>query len=144
MTDALFTATPDGGEIVMENGQLVLCDGKYAAVYLSLFGGNDDDSGLEGDDRKQWWGNMDETDPTKTYRSETQYALKSAPLIPANLGTFEDAAERDLAWMSESIVDAVAIEATMSRVDKVDLGIELTIDSERVPFDFSVTREEEL
>jgi len=144
MSDALFYCTPDGGEIVMENGQLVLCDGKYAAVYLSLFGGNDDDSGLDGDARAQWWGNMDETDPAKTYRSETQFSLKSAPLIPANLGTFEDAAGRDLAWMSETIIDAATIEATMPKVDKVDLEIEATIDSERIPFDFSVTREEEL
>ena len=83
----------------MENGQIVLCDGKYAAVYLSLYGGNDDDSGLDGDAHRQWWGNMDETDPARTYRSETQHALKAAPLIPANLGQFEDAAKRDLAWM---------------------------------------------
>lgn len=144
MTDVLFYCTPDGGEIVMENGQFVLCDGKYAAVYLSLFGGNDDDSGLEGDDRKQWWGNMDETDPAKTYRSETQYATKAAPLISANLGTFEDAAERDLAWMKEDIADDILIEASMPELDKIDLDVEATIDAERVPFDFSVTREEEL
>lgn len=144
MTDLLFTATPDGGEIVMENGQFVLCDGKYAAVYLSLFGGNDDDSGLEGDDRKQWWGNMDETVPERRYRSETQHALKAAPLIPASLTGFEDAAKRDLAWMEQGIADDVEAVATMPRVNKVDLDIEVTIDGDRVPFDFNETRPEEL
>jgi len=143
MTDVLFYETPDGGEIVMENGQFVLCDGKYAAVYLSCFGGNDDDSGLDGDARRQWWGNMDEPDPARKYRSETQYALKEAPLIPASLPGFESAAERDLAWMKESIADDVTVVAGMPGIDRVELGIELIVNGERVPFDFYEMRAEE-
>lgn len=128
----------------MENGQIVLCDGKYAAVYLSCFGGNDDDSGLEGDDRKQWWGNMDEPVADRRYRSELQFALKSAPLIPASLRPFEDAGERDLAWWTAELADELHVFASMPKLDTVGISIELTTDGERVPFDFEDLRPEEL
>ena len=144
MTDVLFYATPDGGEIVMENGQLVLSDGKYAAVYLSLFGGNDDDSGLDGDVLAQWWGSMDETEASRRYRSETQHALKSAPLLSARLQSYQDAAERDLEWMTAEIADELAVFASMPALDRIALDVEMLIDGERVPFDFEATRTEEI
>jgi len=143
MTDVLFYATPDGGEIVMENGQFVLSDGKYAAVYLSLFGGNDDDSGLDGDALAQWWGSMDETESSRRYRSETQYALKSAPLLSARLQGYQDAAERDLDWLTEDIADEVAVFASMPAIDRISLDVDIVIDGERVPFDFDHIRTEE-
>ena len=143
MTDFLIVHEPDGGEVMIENGRVELTDGPESAVYLSLFGGNEEDSGGYGDARKQWWGNLDETDPARCYRSETQYLLKSLPLIPANLRRLEDAAERDLGWMLSAtprIADAISVAATMPALNTVELAIALTINEQTFRTVFSFRR----
>jgi|SRR6478736_680130 len=132
--DVLIFQTPDGGEIIAENGQITLTEGLDVAAYLSCFGGNSDDSGLSADDSKQFWANFDESDPDKRYRSELQHALKTLPLIPANLTRFEDAAVKDLSWMQESVADSVAARATMPGVDKVQVDIAVVINGEKTLF----------
>lgn len=118
----LYQKDGDGGEIDCDNGQLVLDEGLETAVYLSFFGGNDDDSGLDADKPKQWWANFEEKDSTKRYRGELQLLLNTLPLIPANLRRFEDAAVLDLAWMTESgLASFVGVTATMPSLHKVKL-----------------------
>lgn len=97
---------------MVENGLILLTDGLETAVYLSLFGGNEDDPG-QSDVTQQWWGNLLETDPARTYRSETQYLLKSLPLIPANLRRVEQAAKRDLQWLLDT-ANATKVDVTVS------------------------------
>jgi phage gp46-like protein len=137
MTDVYLFSTPDGGEIDANNGRLTMSDGLDTAVYLSLFGGNEDDSGSDGDARKQWWGNLSETDPPRQYRSETQHLLKSLPLIPASLRRIEDAAKRDLAWMVPSPARAVDARATIPALNTVRL--ELAVDIDGTVFSFTFT-----
>jgi phage gp46-like protein len=139
MTDARFFCTPDGGNIVVENGTIELGDGLEAAVYLSAFGGNEDDSGMDGDIRRQWWGNMDEPAPARQQRSETQYILRSLPLVPANLKRVEDAFARDLAWMVPSIASAIEVSASIPAVNTIRLNCALTVDGKRIPFSFTET-----
>ena len=83
MSDVLLSQTADGGEITVANGQVALTGGLESAVYLSIFGGNDSDSGQESTAPKQWWGNLDEPDPAGRYRGQTQYLLRALPLVPA-------------------------------------------------------------
>jgi phage gp46-like protein len=132
--DVLFFQTPDGGEIIAQNGQVILAEGLETAAYLSCFGGNANDSGLTADDAKQFWANFDEPDADKRYRSETQFLLRTLPLIPANLTRLEDAASKDLAWMLESISDSLAVRATMPGINKVQLDIALVINGKTTPF----------
>lgn len=140
MSDVLHFQTPDGGEIVCENGQIALTDGPEVAAWLSLFGGNEDDSGQEADNAKQWWGNLSETDASNRYRSELQYLLYALPLTPANLPRFEEAAASDLSWMTESIATDIAVVATMPAPKRIDLQIELVIDGKTTPFTVRFTR----
>ena len=42
--DVLYTATPDGGDIKIENGLVKDCRNFDTATYLSLFGGNENDT----------------------------------------------------------------------------------------------------
>ena len=128
MTDVRLHNTEDGGEITVENGRFEMSDGLEASAFLSLFGGNEDDSGLDADAERQWWGNLSESDPTREYRSETQYLLRSLPLIPANLRRFEDAAKRDLGWMVPSVASAVAASATIPALNTVRLEIAINED----------------
>lgn len=129
MTDVRIFQTPDGGDIRIENGLFELSDGLEQAVYLSLFGGNEEDSGLQGDDSKQWWGNLTETEPARRYRSETQFLFRSIPAIPANLRRIEDAVGRDLAWMADEVAQGVSIVASMPGVNQVHIDISVTVQS---------------
>lgn len=128
MPDVRLFQTEDGGEIEVVGGQIELGDGLETAVYLSLFGGNDDDSGLAGDDSKQWWGNLGETEVARKYRSFTQYLLRALPLIPNNLRRIEDAAILDLQWMlEEKLASFVSATATMPARNTVKLELKIEI-----------------
>lgn len=137
MTDVLLRHTENGGDVQFVAGQAVMDDGLFNAVYLSLFGGNDDDSGLEADDRKQWWGNFDEPELTRRNRSETQFLLNSLPLVPANLRRVEDAAARDLEWMTESIADSVVVTASIPALNTINLNVDIVIDDKEYNFAFT-------
>lgn len=123
MTDILLRQTDDGGEITIENGLALLSDGYEQAVYLSLFGGNEDDPG-GADTRLQFWGNLIEADQNAMDRSETQHLLRSIPAVPANLRRIEQAAERDLAWMVQAgVALSVTAEASIPRLNHVALKV---------------------
>lgn len=124
----LYQKDGDGGEIEFVNGQAVMDDGLETAAYLSLFGGNEDDSGLDGDKPSQWWANVEEPDVTKRYRSETQFLLSSLPLIPANLRRVENAAAADLAWMLETgLASFVSATATMPARNTIKLQLKIEV-----------------
>lgn len=138
MADPLLTHTADGGTITFVNGVLTMSDGLRNAVYLSLFGGNEDDSGLSGDDLLQWWGNLGEADPALRYRSETQYLLRSIPAIPANMRRIDEAAERDLAWMVVfGVATLVSAQATIPALNTVRLAVKVEVNGRVYDFDFT-------
>lgn len=134
MTDVLMRQTVNGGDVECSNGQMVMDEGLENAVYLSLFGGNEDDSGLEADDAKQWWGNRDEPEGASRYRSAAQYLLATLPLIPASLQRIEEAATSDLSWMTDSIATDVAVRAAMPAPKRIDLTVYVTIDGKTTNF----------
>jgi phage gp46-like protein len=134
MSDIKLFETPNGGEIAIVNGQVGMTDGLETAAFLSLFGGNADDSAQTADDPKQWWGNLSETDLTKRFRSATQYLLSTLPLIPANLQRIEEAAMSDLAWMLDSVATDLAVRATMPGPKRINLDCALTIDGNTTSF----------
>jgi phage gp46-like protein len=137
MTDVALRHTNDGGEIVAANGLLDMDDGLYGAVYLSMYGGNVEDSGSDGDKANQWWGNMSELEPEQTYRSETQHALRSLPLVPASLRQIEDAVKRDLEWMVPKPASAVDVRATMPALNTIKIEVAITIDGRVFRFEFT-------
>ena len=136
MTDVRLYQTPDGGEINYENGRLELSDTPESAVYLSLFGGNAEDSASEADDRKQWWGNRVEEDSTRHLRSRTQNLVRGLPSNSANLRRLDDAVQADLAWLVTAGVMA-SVEASVSLVSPKRIRIDGTMttpDGTRYPF----------
>lgn len=140
MPDVRLENAEDGGEMEFVNGAATMDPGVGTAVFLSLFGGNEDDSGLTGDNAKQWWGNLSETLPARKYRSETQALLRSLPLIPANLRRIEDAAARDLAWMVDELTASIETRATIPAVNHVRLEIAVTIDGRTSRYTFDEIR----
>lgn len=126
-SDVRLFHTADGGEIEVTDGLIVLSDGLETAVYLSLFGGNEQDSGQTRDNRKQWWGNFSEPIAARNYRSETQHLLMALPATTANLRALEEAAKRDVAWMAEALVARAEANASIPRHQTVELTISLVM-----------------
>jgi len=138
MTDVLLRHYDDGGDIRYVNGQPVLASGLETAAYLSLFGGNELDSGLQSDDPLEWWGNKSEGAASRRYRSQTQYLLASLPAVPANLRRIEDAAETDLAWFVESeAATFVGVDVRLVAINTVEIDVNIEIDDDVFSFAFT-------
>ncbi len=138
MTDVLLRHFADGGDLNYVNGQVVTAAGLETAAYLSMFGGNERDSGLEATDPLEWWGNKSETLPERRYRSQTQHLVASLPIIPANLRRIEDAAGVDLEWfVSTKVADYINVVASMPKINTVQLDITIRIVNEEFTFSFT-------
>lgn len=128
VSDILLFQTNDGGDINIENGRVKTTAGLETAVYLSLFGGNDNDNGI-GNNLKQWWGNINRPELDR-YRSQTQFILKSLPLISGNLARIQDAVNNDLSWLVETkIVLSVSVSLFIEAVNKLRIEIEIEVNS---------------
>lgn len=126
--DVALRQIEEGAELECVNGQITLDEGLETAAFLSLCGGSDDDSGLDGDKPRQWWGNLLETDPARHLRSQFQFLLNTIPLTPANLGRFEDAAIADLTWMLDSgLASFVGASASMPERNTVKVATKIEI-----------------
>lgn len=134
--DARLYHLPDGGEIEILNGQVTLSDGLETAAYLSLWGGNERDSGSDGDAKLEWWGNLGEPEE-RQYRSQTQNLLRSLPAVPFNLKRIEDAALNDLAWMTASLAKSVTVTARIPALNTVQIEIQIDIDGQVFPITFT-------
>lgn len=135
--DVLLFQTTDDGEINVDGGLVEMTGGLDTSVYLSMFGGNQDDSTGQ-DSTKQWWGNIDETEQSRVYRSETQYLLPVLLPIPSNLNRIQDAALRDLNWfLEEKIANTVEVEATIPELYKVMLTVIIEADGVEKRFEFT-------
>jgi phage gp46-like protein len=96
--DVLIFHTPDDGDLEIKIGVITMGSGLRSAVYISLFGGNEDDSGGDRDPHN-WWGNIGQR---VQVRSETQFLLQTMTPTSANLLRLEDAVRRDLNWFKAS------------------------------------------
>lgn len=127
--DVLLFQTDNDGDISVESGLVAMSGGLETTVYLSLFGGNEDDDG-SADNPDNWWGNLDETQPEREYHSETQNLLQAIPATAANLRKIEDAARRDLAWMvSVGAATEIGVAATIPALNRVKLTIDIDGDT---------------
>jgi phage gp46-like protein len=136
MTDVLLRQTNDGGDITVDGGLMLMSDGLETAAFLSLFGGNEQDGG-ESDSTQQWWGNVIEPEPTRRYRSETQYLIRSLPAVPSNLRRIEQAAARDLDWMiSTGIAKSIVVAARIPNLDRVTVNVIIVTLREQIQLSF--------
>lgn len=136
MADVWLQQTLNDGDITVENGVVALSAGLETAVYLSLFGGNEDDDGRP-DNPRNWWGNLSETDLSRQYRSETQFLLQGLPATTGNLRRLEDAAVRDLAWLlTEQVASSVQVSAGIPAINRVRLLVVIEAQGEESRFAF--------
>jgi phage gp46-like protein len=134
--DARLYHQSDGGEINVTNGDVELSDGLETAAYLSLFGGNERDSGSDADVAFMWWGSIGEP-IERQYRSELQNLLRALPAVPFNLKRIEDAAVNDLAWMTTSLAKSVNVIARIPALNTVQISVAINLDGQVINFTFT-------
>lgn len=130
--DVLLVSTPDGGDIVLEDGLIQDCRNFDTAAYLSLFGGNEDD--LNGKPRETWWGNLiPGTKRNEWMQSEFGATVAGFPLTGSNLRKAGDAAARDLDWIkSDAGADGVSVSLSAESAKRVKLVLDVTKDAATV------------
>lgn len=141
MTDVLLFQGADGGEIEVEASGIVTDDGLGTAVFLSLFGGNEEDDGTTATAPLQWWGNvLEDEGSARRYRSQTLAVLVGLPLTSSNLLRLQTAAENDTAWLvSEGLASERAISVRVTAPKRVAITVAVVVSGER--YTFTYTRE---
>ena len=135
--DVLLMPSNNDGDMCIEDGTTQMTGGLETALYLSMFGGNFEDEGLQ-DSTKEWWGNKLETEEVRKYRSETENLLKGIPPSSGNLKRIEDAIRRDTQWfISETIASSISILATIPELNKINIEIQIIAEGEEYEFQFS-------
>lgn len=118
--DVYIFDTSDGGDVTLD---LEIRDGLESSFYLSIFGGNSKDDGLE-KNPFTWWGNIGETIQSRIYQSETAYLLRTIPPTSKNLQRIRDAVNRDLAWvLTEGVCKTLDIQVSMPARNNVKIVI---------------------
>lgn len=123
MTDVFQFQTLEDGDIT---DLFETTEGQETAVYLSLFGGNEDDDGTP-DSPASWWANADMDDPDEQQISRLQNLLSGLPATSGNLKRLNDAALADLAWL-----EGVSVSSSIPRLNWVKIVV--TIENETFTF----------
>lgn len=136
--DVLICQTPDGGEIFVRDGVTEMTPDFRSAAYLSLFGGNEQDNGSDGNPNT-WWGNILESDPALKMISRTQYLLRNIPATSGNLRRIEDAVRQDLQWfIDKKIANEIAdVEAIIPSANRVKISGSINAVGEETAFEFT-------
>lgn len=135
--DVKLFQTDDNGDISVIDGVVEMSGGLETAAYLSLFGGNDDDDGRDGNPL-EWWGNIGENIQARQYRSETQNLIQGLPATTGNLQRIEDAAKRDLDWfLSVGVASSVAVGVIIPGLNRIKITIEIEANGEESSFSFT-------
>jgi len=124
--DLLLRDTLDGGDITINNGFLVSDRTFNTAIYLSLFGGNQKDSGRV-QNRKTWWGNtLRGVNENQKLVSRFQAIIFGLPISTKNILETEEAAKLDLAWLiAEGLADEIIADGRAAGHNRLNLKIQL-------------------
>lgn len=109
MGDLYLQPTPDGADIVIENGEPRLTGGLDNAVYLSLF-------------TESWWGNQI-AEPAERYDSRLPRLLRGTLTNQMRLDAIE-AARSALAWMTDQrVADRIEVGARIASPTALEITV---------------------
>jgi len=131
--DLLLRDTPDGGDIVIFDGLISSDRALDTAVYLSLFGGNQEDNGKV-KNRKTWWGNtLRGVSESQKLVSRFQAIIFGLPMTTKNIMSAEEAAKLDLQWMiDEKLADEILADGRAVSNSRFHLKIQILLKGKTV------------
>lgn len=114
MTDVFLFQTLNDGDIT---DALTVTEGLETAVYLSLFGGNENDDGQPGNPLA-YWANVNSDVADERQVSRLQNLLIGIQATTGNLKRLNDAAQADLAWL-----DGVTVSSSIPRLNWIQFTV---------------------
>ena len=131
--DLLLEETPDGGDISIVGGLMVNDRSFGTAVYLSLFGGNKEDSGKV-QNRRTWWGNtLRGVSENEKMISRFQALIFGLPMTTKNILNAEDAARLDLKWlMDNGIADEIIMSGRAISRNRFELKVQVNANGKSI------------
>lgn len=128
--DISILDTTKGGDLEFFKDDIVLTAGLRNNVYLSLFGGNVEESSDRvyntGEKRFDWWGNsvFFENDTKKQFNSRTEKALREVAVTSSGRSIIQNAVIQDLQALTE--VANIFVAVTLQSVDRIKITITVT------------------
>lgn len=123
ITDILFLETGEGGDLSLQNNDIVTTDSIINSIYIALFGGNIEQNTTNdievGVERSDWFGNALGLD----YNSNFERTLLEVALNSAGISKLENAAKEDLKYLNDIVEYTVNI--TIDSIDRMTLIVSL-------------------
>lgn len=121
--DIKLFLTNEGFDINLKENFIEMTNGFESAVYLSLFGGNDEDDASEATKKNRFWGN--ELNDYE-YRSKTLNFINGRNANAQNLKLLEKYVLLDLNWfVEENIADKVEADCSIPAFNELKIEIKL-------------------
>lgn len=131
--DILIYETGDGGDLSLQNDDIVSTESIINSIYLALFGGNVEQNTTTdiavGEVRNDWWGNALGLD----FNSNFERTLDEVALNSFGVSKLEDAAKKDLQFLNDYTTFEVSI--IIDTVDKMTLTVSLLTAKVKFIFD---------
>lgn len=118
-----------GGDFAVVNNDLLMGESLFQQVYLSLFGGNVEESTkqfyLENEERFDYWGNslLWNDIKTKQFNSETERTIKNVVLNSAGRVSILQAIEKDIEYLKP----VANLSAEVEILDRSQIRIIITL-----------------
>ena len=125
--DVKLIITKEGFDIDLKNNFIEMTSGFESAIFLSIFGGNEEDDNSEATNKKQFWGNRLDGNQ---YRSRTLKFINGSYANAQNLQLLEKNILLDLNWfIEENIADTVEANCYIPAFNELKIDIRLLRDS---------------
>lgn len=125
--DVKLIITKEGFDIDLKNNFIEMTSGFESAIFLSIFGGNEEDDYSEATKEKQFWGNRLDGNQ---YRSRTLKFINGSYANAQNLQLLEKNILLDLNWfIEENIADTLEVDCSIPNFNELKIDIRLLRDS---------------
>lgn len=130
MKDIALYETGSGGDFFIKNNDLSLTNTLLNNIYISLFGGNVEDSTtgfeIEGQLRSDWWANslIFSEEKQKQFNSETERVLNNIVLNSSGRIEVKRAVENDLKHLKSFA--KILVDTTVLSLNKIAIFVKIT------------------
>ena len=127
--DVKLIITKEGFDIDLKDNFVEMTRGFESAIFLSLFGGNEEDDYSEATNKNQFWGNNLQNNESGKYRSRTLKFINGSVANAQNLQLLEQNILLDLNWfIEENIADTVDVNCYIPAFNELKIEIKLLRD----------------
>ena len=140
--DIIIFENGNGGEVAIENGDILSTESTTNQNYLAHFGGNVEQSinpDRTTEEDFSWWGNLF-LDDNAQMNSELERSLKNEALSSAGISRIENAAQKDVDFLST--FGTIQSTVNLINVDSVEIVDNLIINKQKNSYIYKINQSE--